>query len=140
MNKERILQLAAAIEREGARDEPELGFNMQYLLVETDDYLYKDFAERPCGTVGCIAGHVSHLAGIDGDFSAAAEWLGLSYSNGEGEELFFPGAVSGINVFHWDAITPTHAAAVLRRLAETGKVEWAAALPPEMFARLVDGP
>lgn len=140
MNKERILQLADAIEREGALSEPKLGFNMLYLLDGADDYLIKDFAKRLCGTVGCIAGHALHLAGINGDFTAAAEWLGLSYIGGEGEELFFPGDVSGINISRWDEITPAHAAAVLRRLVETGKVEWAAVLPPEMFVLPVDGP
>lgn len=136
MNKERILQLADAIEREGARAEPDLGFNMNYLWASYSN----DFAKRPCGTVGCIAGHALHLAGINGDFTAAAEWLGLSYIGGEGGELFFPGDVSGINISRWDEITPAHAAAVLRRLVETGKVEWAAVLPPEMFVLPVDGP
>lgn len=137
MNKERILQLADAIEREGARAEPDLGFNMNYLWASYSN----DFAKRPCGAVGCIAGHALHLAGINGDFtSVAAEWLGLSYIGGEGEELFFPGDVSGINISRRDEITPAHAAAVLRRLVETGKVEWAAVLPPEMFVLPVDGP
>lgn len=136
MNKERILQLADAIEREGARAEPDLGFNMNYLWASYSN----DFAKRPCGTVGCIAGHALHLAGINGDFTTAAEWLGLSYIENEERELFFPGDVSGINIFRWDEITPAHAAAVLRRLVETGKVEWAAVLPPEMFVLPVDGP
>lgn len=141
MNKERILQLADAIEREGARPEPELGFNMNYFRVERNEScLFEDFAERPCGTVACIAGHALRLAGIDGTFIAAAKWLGLSYIGSEGEELFYPGNVSGICVFWWSDITPAHAAAVLRRLAETGKVEWAAVLPPEMFVLPVDGP
>lgn len=141
MNKERILQLADAIEREGALPEPDLGFNMNYFMSEiikadADEWgpIRGDFAYRPCGTVGCIAGHTAHLAGITGGFWAAAEWLGLSYVGSDGAELFFPGGVSGIRVFRWSDITPAHAAAVLRRLAETGKVEWAAVLPPEMFA------
>ena len=143
MNKERILQLADVIEREGALPEPELGFNMLYCRVKTNDddgSLERDFANRPCGTVGCIAGHALRLAGINGGFTAAAEWLGLSYIGGEGEELFFPGDVSGINISRWDEITPAHAAAVLRRLVETGKVEWAAVLPPEMFVLPTDRP
>lgn len=54
-----------------------------------------------CGTPACICGWANFVQDDDdihlGDVSTAREWLG---------------------------ITPTHAAAVLRHLADTGKVDW----------------
>lgn len=132
MNKERIEQLARAIE---THEIAELGFNMLFLREANE----VDASGHNCGTVACIAGWACALGNIHSTFRAAAEWLDISYHEA-GSELFFPGDESGIIVYDWSEITPAHAAAVLRRLVETGKVEWAAVLPPEMFALPVDGP
>lgn len=137
MNKERILLLAEAIEQSGRLAEPELGFNMNYFWGFVGGKI-ADFARRPCGTVACIAGHASQLAGFHyASFGAAGKWLGLEPE--ESAELFYPGDTSGLRVFGWDTITPTQAGAVLRRLAETGEVDWTAVLPEDMFSRPGEG-
>lgn len=45
----------------------------------------------PCGTIGCIAGWATHLAGKDSDWPnlQAMDVLGLEYF--QGEALFYPG-------------------------------------------------
>lgn len=127
MNKERIEQLAQAIETGGIA---ELGFNMEFFLGGKEF----DASGRNCGTVACIAGWACTLGKLDGEFLDAAKWLDIPY-NKVGKELFFPGDVSGIKVYDWEEITPAHAAAVLRRLAETGAVDWTAVLPEEMWGQ-----
>lgn len=130
MNKERIEQLARAIETGGIA---ELGFNMEFFHATKE----VDASRHNCGTVACIAGWACALGKIDGEFLAAIEWLDIPY-RGVGNELFFPGRESGISVYDWKAITPAHAAAVLWRLAATGTVDWTAVLPEEMWERPVD--
>lgn len=135
MNKERIIQLAEAIEQGTLLAGPErLGFNMNYFSTPMS-WFNQDFARRDCGTVACIAGHAAAISsGSVTSFSEAAEWLGLPYDE-TAVELFFPGDSSGINVPSWSKITPAHAGAVLRRLAETGRVDWTAVLPEDMWTQ-----
>jgi hypothetical protein len=128
MNKERIEQLAVAIESHAI---DELGFNMGFFRFTGGAV---DASGHDCGTVACIAGTAVTLGKLDGRFLAAADWLDIPYDK-VGQELFFPGDASGIRVHDWTLITPSHAAAVLRRLAETGRVDWAAVLPEEMTKR-----
>ncbi len=118
MNVERIRELADVIEKQPHTSYlADHGFNMETLA-------------HKCGTPCCIAGWAEHLAGNDPDDDAcldqSAEWLGIKYLN-EGIELFFPGDTYGSD--RWDRITPAHAAAVLRNLADTGHVDWSIAAP-----------
>lgn len=83
-----------------------------------------------CGTPACIAGWANFVRTDDdgtflGDMSAAAMWLGITKS--QAEELFAPDEdfeEEDGPLFLWSEITPTHAAAVLRHLADTGRVDW----------------
>jgi hypothetical protein len=129
MNKERIEQLAVAIESHSIA---ELGFNMDFFHFDGGA---TDASGHDCGTVACIAGTAVTLGKLSGTFHEAADWLDIPYAK-VGQELFFPGDVSGIQVHDWSLITPAHAAAVLRRLAETGRVDWTAVLPEEMIEQV----
>lgn len=113
MNTENVLELAKAVERSGS-------FDMRNAW--TDSWL---------GTPGDIAGHAELLAIRDGiDLSerpagTAQIWLGISDS--DAEALFEPRhecadfrAEPGDD--GW--ITAAHAAAVLRRFAESGEIDW----------------
>ncbi|MCK9361772.1 hypothetical protein M0Q28_06150 [Patescibacteria group bacterium] len=131
MNKERIEQLAVAIETHSIDG---LGFNMGFFRFTGGA---ADASGHDCGTVACIAGTAVALGKLSGTFGAAAEWLDIPYDK-VGQELFYPGDASGIRVRDWALITPAHAAAVLRRLAETGRVDWTAVLPEEMIKRPED--
>lgn len=126
MNKERIEQLAVAIESHAIA---ELGFNMSYLRFTGGA---ADASGHNCGTVACIAGWAVALGKLSGTFVDAAEWLDIPYGK-VGQELFFPGDASGIRVRDWALITPAHAAGVLRQLAETGRVDWTAVLPESLI-------
>jgi len=116
MNKERILQLADVIEKKPHRrrfnrsspNKKLTGFNM---------------SEWHCGTVGCIAGWTQHLFGTgtpnyDSGIEAA-KLLGLH--DRAATDLFIPGKAIFCTL---DEVKPRQAAAVLRHLAETGKVDW----------------
>lgn len=114
MNTDRIRQLADIIERQPHTPiTAESGFNM-------------DNWTHDCGTPACICGWANsvqnELNGTEhriGSPMHARNWLGLTTE--QGEDLFRP---FGIDNLLWDSITPTHAAAVLRHLADTGKVDW----------------
>lgn len=82
---------------------------------------------RGCGTTACVAGHAIILAGLAGSpeaiedlprFSTTAqEWLELD--DEDANELFY----GGIGVL----ATAPMAARVVRRLAQTGEVDWSVA-------------
>lgn len=126
MNKERILALADLIEKQPHTGEADLsGFNMEWLTHD-------------CGTPSCIAGWAAwendgrpSKMDVDWGFYAvenrAATWMGfaeitegLSESEDQTFLLFYP--QNPYDDYH--SITPSHAAAVLRNLAETGEVNW----------------
>lgn len=82
-----------------------------------------------CGTPCCIAGwacaeKIEAGESIASHYVTAAVSLGLSLS--KATSLFEP-------PFHldWDSISPAHAAAVLRNLADTGEVDWSVGAPAE---------
>lgn len=120
MNKERILALAEKIEKLPHRNREVGGFTM-VSYTRTDG---------ECRTPACIAGHAVfefdkaqwEILGSR-DFPHTADianyLLDLDY-NTQGMELFYP------TDRHWSDITPVQAASVLRHLAETGEVDWAA--------------
>jgi hypothetical protein len=117
MNKERILAVADAIEKGSVQG---LSFDMTTYRNE-------------CGTAGCIAGWVFVMFAEHGSktfrcdprveeyiVEQAAEILGID--EGSAEALFH--AEGGTHRPEWGTITPQFAATVLRRLAETGEVDW----------------
>jgi hypothetical protein len=117
MNTDRIRHLADVIEAQPHTTlAAESGFNMNNWT-------------HTCGTPACICGWTNYVRtgddeGFLGDVSAAAHYLGIS--GRQAEELFSPEETGedGDNFLSWSDITPAHAAAVLRHLAETGRVDW----------------
>jgi hypothetical protein len=109
MNTENIIALADLIETL-----PQAGFGSR-------EGFFMGNWRHDCGTPSCIAGWAVHLAGIDCSRSQvadkAADWLDL-YFEDEAQDLFEPSHLP------YEAITPQHAAKVLRHLAETGVVDW----------------
>lgn len=122
MNREMILKVADAIETAGAPEaQPALGFNM-------GDWISNqliDNSGHDCGTTACIAGWAVSVSGRDvanynGEIRSDAEHiLGLDYDTAE--ELF-------VNYPIFSSPSPSQAAEVLRRLAETGVVDWSAVI------------
>ena len=118
MHKDRIRKLADVVEKCESKaishisdHSDERYFNMAALTFE-------------CGSPACIAGWARHLFG-DSDEYWAYEILGLR--KGDAQRLFAP------NLYYADYnagpsdpgfITGSHAAAVLRNLAETDNVDW----------------
>lgn len=145
MNKENILRVADAIER-GELVKRGIGFNMaQFAQPANPDRMEARDLIDGCGTVACIAGWAYAIRfpsakpyrlieimererkGGDGFHhripDVAAEFLGLSER--DGRELFR----SRGDLWTLSNITPAHAVAVLRHLAETGKVDWSVGAP-----------
>jgi hypothetical protein len=123
MNKENILKVANAIEN---RAIPELGFNMGTFRddINTRNDLH-DASGSHCGTVACIAGWAEavrlNTSTFDNDGGVpdrSQEYLGLDQD--QADVLFY--GFGGWNDL--TQISPDEAVAVLRHLAETGKVDW----------------
>lgn len=133
VNKANVLRVADAIEN-AELVKRGIGFNMSNYIAPAGapvDGLGPDMSGHGCGTVACIAGTACALmhprtrahtlvkksSGWElCPFDEAGEYLGLSME--DAEDLFIPGN-EDIN-----SITPAHAVAVLRHLAETGEVDW----------------
>lgn len=123
VHQQRMLDLADRIERgeNPTLNKQKLGFNMaDYISEEYDGYT--DMTGHMCDTTACIAGWA---AAQTGDFcnvrdvgTIAREYLGLDEN--QANALFFG---HPINTLMLD-VTPAQAAAVLRRLARTGVVQW----------------
>jgi hypothetical protein len=115
VNKERILALADLIEQQPHADkEASEGFTMSSITHD-------------CGTPACIAGWAAweavgrkngDLYDFDLDIEGKArDFLGISPT--KADALFYPYEFKA-----YGEITPSEAAATLRRLAETGQVDW----------------
>lgn len=81
-----------------------------------------------CGTPSCICGWANHLRNESEGRTVmlaspreAGRWLGFDDDDDRRYVLFKPSTIDPDN---WNAITPAHAAAVLRHLADTGVVDW----------------
>lgn len=134
MNRENILRVADAIEN-GELVKRGIGFNMAYYM----DYATHRTPDRidSCGTTACIAGWTFAIfrPDTDPDFvingsgpsigRTAADLLGLTPD--QRSALFTPDDFGEEE--EWTNITPAHAVAVLRHLAETGKVDWSVGAP-----------
>lgn len=123
MNKERILEVADAIEQASI---PNLGFNMAWWFLEagTD---YDMSKKHQCGTVACIAGwtyavkhrgdpELLNLMKINKDAICGEAQAYLDVSEKDAGHLF----VESCNNDPDDK----YAVRVLRHFAETGNVEW----------------
>jgi hypothetical protein len=135
VNRENILKVAQAIE-DAARPEaePEIGFNMT-MYVDRYAVSGSDRTGHNCGTTACIAGWAWHIAKgrvpDEGSYyvrEEGAEFLGLEVGSRTERDLFCPIDVPD------HALTPARAAAVLRHLAETGKVDWSVGSKGEFSA------
>ena len=122
MNVENILKVADAIEQHSI---PDLGFNMSHWFDKATPDV-PDLSGHECGTIACIAGWASRVSGDqsenpDHTYEVAADFLGLGALTAN--NLFMP--TNGfVSLHQWNSITPAHAVAVLRHLAETGEVDW----------------
>jgi hypothetical protein len=139
MNRENILKVADAIEHAAKkRARPKVGFSMATFAAPTRDFT-PDRTGHDCPTVCCIAGWARHLLrpkrrgelwdGLQdegADWDAAVSDFGLTQK--EAARLFLAYQAEDLGVL-LDDITPTHAVAVLRHLAETGKVDWSVGAP-----------
>lgn len=106
----------------------EIGFNMGSYVAITDASL-EDKSRRGCGTIACIAGHAYLLATSDDPEAAmemdadelesvAADYLGLTQD--EAAHLFYD-----LPMGHaLSDITVDQAVDTLKRLSETGIIEW----------------
>lgn len=133
MNTERILLLADFIE-----SLPDERLDMRYWASDPEGE--EDLGQptctilHNCGTAACLGGYTEALfnptrtsfCGTRGLWSpedplpsdSAGTLLGLTVA--QAHNLFMPPHANGA----WDCITPAIAADTLRRLAETGQVEW----------------
>ena len=114
MRKDRILKLADTIEKcENWDGQEEAGLHL-------DNCFTMEFVEFDCGTPACLMGWVTYLFG--GTIEQA-----LGIHNFQGDHL----AVPDNRHAYWAAepgssrhISAKRAAAVLRNLVDTGKVDW----------------
>ena len=152
MNRERMIKVAEAIERDAAQCKAK-HFNMCSYGVpeELAEFAKGGFGDpNSCHTAGCIAGWCNALrfiedgtrppASSDIDMPAwyAAEWLELSNTSEEYGILFLPNMLhDGVDYLIDDPNEPgyidaKHAAAMLRYCAEKGDVQphyWRECLP-----------
>jgi hypothetical protein len=127
MNTQNITLLANLIEAL-----PPERFNMRFWATQVGNEAAMVTAAdliHDCGTCACIGGWAQALAtppgervdvrlGLTGDpTNAAAKWLGIDDDQHLIEQLFMPD-------LDWASITQAQAVATLRRLAETGEVQW----------------
>lgn len=87
-----------------------------------------------CGTACCIAGHAAMLSGAgklkdpSAVFSTASDWLDIDRSTAS--ELFEPSAAAwkrlkGVDPY---VLTPAQVSKVVRKFADTGEIDYGAAL------------
>lgn len=123
MNRERILRLADVIEN----GMPSIHFDMRVWAIVYDSFDEEEREELRvpghCSMVACIGGHAELLWVKDDDFAIAdisihdvAELLDIDFARSAA--LCAPSGVS------WSGITRADAALTLRKLAETGEVDW----------------
>lgn len=118
MNKERILALADLIEKQPhTKLNDASGFNMGNWV-------------HPCGTPACIAGFAAWVESGNAEElplmdveDLAIQHLGIDRPTAN--ELFSPDGVE------WRSITPAIAASTLRKLHDTGEVDWPEATPED---------
>ena len=127
MNKIRILQLAEQIDKTEFLD--------RKLVRPAVPSFCMGFVKYHCGSPACLMGWTEHMFGpisSSGNFFETGRLLGLSVL--EAERLFDPSEFDDqfrkdVGVFELRTITPDWAAACLRRLAETGEVDWVGTKP-----------
>ena len=137
MNKERLLELAAVLD--GTPDEYELDkpYYKPAFAMHSAFWLPNDY-NGACGTGGCIAGHAvllfgdaKHIADMHSRRLGPGEILLIARNLldiGAGANLFAPydddADYTEGREQHRRFISAARAGRVLRRFAETGKVDW----------------
>jgi len=106
-------------------------------LVERSATFTMSCAYEDCGSPGCIVGHIMGPKAAVGkdpdgrdwdDFSVASARV-LGISEDQAESLFRPERDRDGFDFFGDHLSPQHTAACLRKLAETGEVDWLGTKP-----------
>lgn len=124
VHRQRLLALADLVESQPhvAEDEGP-GFCMS-------DWVHRKSPKDSCGTPSCIWGWAEHMRTGSVEIDATApvsevdEWLGITTGR-LSLDLFSPTLpTSSLN-----DVTPSDAAKTLRKLAETGRVDWSHADP-----------
>lgn len=118
VHRQRILLVAEVIERQPhtPADSPGSGFDMSKWV----------HGESACGTPSCIWGWAEHLrtgspeVDRDAPMDPIFEWFGLDSDSSEMLALFTP-MFKNTTMYR---VTPAQAAETLRRLADTGRVDW----------------
>ena len=128
MDKEKLTKLADMIEAAVHTPQP-IGFNMGDFITQTYTPTYSHTKvdwDGTCGTVGCIAGWACFMEDPDwyifeGNqghvWDRAERFLGLSERTAE--HLFTPPLE-----INYSAITAGEAVQTIRKLIETGEVDW----------------
>lgn len=115
VNAKNVLKVADAIETHSIKT---LGFNM----AVWDKPYYEDMSGHDCRTCACIGGWTNRVFKRNDPRAGSFEAMKiLDLSREERNALFFPNDPKLL--FAYKA-TPKKAAAVLRHLAATGKVNW----------------
>lgn len=121
MRKDRIRKLADVVEKCEMR-------NNCSASDSNENYFNMAITHFDCGAPACIAGWAEHLFGSE-DYpsmdSLAKDLLGLDRA--KSQVLFAPSQPGAYFLAGSDSdsyITAKHAAAVLRNLADTGRVDW----------------
>lgn len=127
-NNENIARVLAAVEDTGNFfSMKQFSVDAVYLDVLTDAVFEKCYGAPKPGSAGpaCIAGWANHLAGNNlKDERAAAAFLGLAFP-AVSEKLFRPRLKRHkARKYELAAITREEAVAALRKLIETGEVDW----------------
>lgn len=132
MNKERVLQVALAIEKGIEFNSHPVAFDMGTWFTSSDSY------PSACGTSACIAGHVA-LLGRGQVYPLGltpTDWLSLDHPRTYGKEWLDLTENQAEYLFTSDRALDAKPSAeiavqVLRHLAETGEVRWDKFLPDE---------
>ena len=147
MNKERILKLASMLRHDAlpkikgkcVHFNMDAFFEIDQNVVRDKAGLFQKYEVNWCGTEACLAGltvlnwkpSVLHINTQTGDFitddveTQAARILGIDYD--VAQQLFVPKWLYHAEEYGFPETTNTdklRAAAVLERLAKTGKVDW----------------
>lgn len=126
MNKKNIKKLINRLRyMKRTTAKPQVGFNMSTYIERGG---CPDKSGHDCGTVACLAGHATLLAGetnynkIDAyAYDTGKTYLGLTEA--QADALFLPDTAP------WAAITLDHAIGTLEHLLEAGEVTWTRAMP-----------
>jgi hypothetical protein len=99
----------------------------EFILTSPFDLDMGSIDVAKCGTAGCIAGHAAALwpsCALGGSYDAAAQAKKLGLSDEVWGSVVYPDVDSHKITRKRYAATKADAAALLMKLARTGKVDW----------------